>query len=72
MEKINAKIIPAPFLELGKNNSIDKGKEAFFNLFNKPIFASKHSINLGIIYAKSTDIRSLIDTFEKTSVNLAV
>lgn len=44
MYKLSAKTIPVPKLALGGNNAVDNGKEAFFNLFNKPIYASKHSV----------------------------
>jgi hypothetical protein len=56
MEKINAKIIGTPTLELGKKNTVDRGKEAFFNLFNKPIFAAKHKIDMGIIFFKGVQL----------------
>jgi len=72
MEKLKAKVMPAPMLELGKKNSVEKGKEAFFNLFNKPIFASKHDIACALIYFKGTDVNGLIDTFTRTSANLGV
>lgn len=72
MEVIKGKIIPNPRITLGEHNSIEEGKEGFFNLFNKPIFASKHSIKCGIIYFNGVDTRGLIDTFESTSRNLKV
>jgi hypothetical protein len=59
-------------MELGKGNCVEKGKEAFFNLFNKPIYASKHNINCAIIYFRGADISGMVDTFKKTSVNLRV
>jgi hypothetical protein len=60
MEKMTAKVIPAPLLKLGNRDSVEKGKEAFFNLFNKPIFMSKHEVRCAIIYFKGTDISALI------------
>jgi aubergine-like protein len=72
MEDLKAKIIPSPILELGRDNSVDRGKEACFNLFNKPIFASKHPINLAVIFQRGTDVRMVLDTFSKTSTNLGV
>jgi aubergine len=72
MEEIKAKIIPAPTLELGGKDRIDPGKESCFNLFNKPIFASKHPINLGVLFQRGTDIRQVLDTFTNTSRNLGV
>jgi len=50
LETIKGKIIPLPRLSLGDNKSVEEGKQSFFNLFNKPIYASKHSIRCGLIY----------------------
>lgn len=61
-----------PRITLGEDNAIEKGKEAFFNLFNKPIFSSKHSIRCGIVYFSGQDTGQLLDTFESTSRNLKV
>lgn len=72
METIKIKKIPTPKLELGNNNAVDQGKEAFFNLFSKPIYASKHSIKCAIIYFQSADVSAMIKTFTDTSRNLGV
>lgn len=69
---MKAKVISTPMLELGKDNCVDKGKEAFFNLFNKPIYSSKHNVNCAVIYFRGADINGLADTFKKTSNNLGV
>lgn len=52
-----------PRITLGEDNAIEKGKEPFFNLFNKPIFSSKHSIRCGIVYFSGQDTGQLLDTF---------
>jgi hypothetical protein len=72
MSKIQAKGIPVPQLQLGGMNSVEQGKESYFNLFNKPIYSSKHDIECGIVFFKGTDIRQLITVFESTSKNLKV
>lgn len=72
LTSITGKIIPMPKLALGDDNSVEQGKEAFFNLYNKPIYAGKHSVKCGIIYFNGVDTRPLIDTFESTSRNLHV
>jgi hypothetical protein len=72
LETIKGRIIPMPRITLGENNAIEEGKEAFFNLYNKPIYASKHSIRCGIIYFAGQDTRCLLDTFESTARNLRV
>jgi hypothetical protein len=50
---------------------VDRGKEAFFNLFNKPIFAAKHKIDLGMIYFKGTHLDSMIGIFKSTAANIS-
>ena len=50
LDAVEGKIIPMPRLKLGENNSVDEGKEAFFNLFNKPIYSNKHDIKCAILY----------------------
>ena len=72
LETIKGKIIPMPRLQLGENNSIEEGKEAFFNLFNKPIYSGRHGVRCGIIYFNGQDTRPILDTFESTSRNLRV
>ncbi len=47
------------------------GKEAFFNLFNQPIYANKHKVKLAIVYFRA-DLRDLLRTFDSTSRNLGV
>lgn len=55
---------------MGKNQKIESGKESFFNLFAQPIFASKHSLRVGIIYFRSSDVNELISVFDQTSKRL--
>ncbi len=71
MESFGAKVIPLPRLSLGDNHAVEDRKQTFFNLFNKPIFQSKHGILLGIVHAQ-IDLRDLLRTFENTSKNLKV
>ena len=63
LQKIEARIIPAPRLELGDHNSIEEGKQSFFNLYAKPIYASKHSITLGFIYFEGFDSNIIMNVF---------
>ena len=58
-EKIDAKQVPVPKLMLGKENAVEKGKEAFFQLFSKPIFSGKHEIPCTVISSKGADIRPM-------------
>ena len=62
-EKIDAKQCPVPTLELGKGNNIERGKESFFQLFNKPIFSGKHDIPCTILYGKGADVNPMVDVF---------
>ena len=71
MHELNARMIPVPRLALGEDQKVPEGKEAFFNLFSQPIYASKHKLKLAILYFRA-DIRDLIRTFENTSKNLHV
>ena len=50
LETVKGRLIPMPRINLGENRSVEEGKEAFFQLYRDPIFASKHSIKCGIIY----------------------
>jgi hypothetical protein len=50
LETVQGKIIPMPKLNLGDNYAVEQGKEAFFNLYNKPIYSSKHSVKCAILY----------------------
>jgi len=72
MCKFKAKAISTPKLMLGGSNHVDLGKEANFNLYNKPIFQCKHRINCTILHFKGSDINSLLGTFKTTSRNLGV
>ncbi len=65
------KTIPTPRIELGSDQKVQDGKEAFFNLFSQPIYQAKHKIKLAILYFRA-DLRDLIKTFESTSRNLQV
>lgn len=49
-----------------------KGKEAFFSLFDKPVFSGKHGINLAVVFQKGMDIGDMINTFTNTSKKLKV
>lgn len=68
---MKARSIKAPILELGGKNSVQEGKEAFFNLFRDPIYQPKHSIKLAILFWRA-DLRDMLSTFENTSKNLKV
>jgi hypothetical protein len=70
MENINARVMAAPTLELGKSNAVDRGREAFFQLYNKPIYNAKHAIDLGIICSKGAQLEFMLTTFENTSKTL--
>jgi hypothetical protein len=41
-------------------------------LFNKPIFANKYDVKLGVIFQGKTDTKGLLDVMEKTVDNLGV
>ena len=69
---ITGKVIHAPKIELGESHSIPEGKESFFNLFKDPIYGSKHSVKLGLIYFNTADVSAVTDTFRSTSSNLRV
>ncbi len=51
-------MINTPRLALGDDQKVQEGKEAFFNLFNQPIYASKHKVKLAILYFRA-DLRDL-------------
>lgn len=72
MSSIQAKAIPVPRLKLGKNNTVESGRESSFSLFNKPIFSAKHKVVCGIIMFKGTDLTQLLQTFTSTSKNLEI
>ena len=72
MEKFNAKLIPAPRITLGSNQAVDSGKESFFNLFAQPIYSSKHSLKVGMIYFRNSDVNQIIDLFQDTSRKLKI
>lgn len=55
LETVKGRIIPMPQLALGDNQAIPEGKQAFFNLFDKPIFSSKHNIKCGLIAFSGQD-----------------
>ena len=57
---------------MGNNNFVLKGKEAFFSLFDKPVFSGKHGINLAIVFGKGVDVQPMIGTFTNTARNLKV
>ena len=71
MHSFKAKYINTPRIALGDDQRFQDGKEAFFNLFSQPIYASKHKIKLAILFFRA-DLRELIRTFESTSRNLKV
>lgn len=72
MNKFQAKEIPKPALELGSNKFVERGKEAFFNLFAQPVYSGKHPINCVIVHPKNSDVTGLIGTLNSTSRNLRV
>ena len=49
LNKVSAKQISNPALELGNKNFVDKNREANFQLFGQPIFSSKHELTICII-----------------------
>ena len=57
MAKVHGRIIPKPMIELGSESSIQKGKESNFQLYNMPIFNSKHSVRLAVIYFSGFDTK---------------
>lgn len=72
METLNAKIIPAPKLRLGRDERVESGKESFFNLFSQPIYASKHNVKVGIIAFRSSSLSEIMDVFDNTSKRLDI
>jgi hypothetical protein len=60
LETVKGRIIPMPRLALGENQAVEEGKEAFFNLFNKPIFSNKHSVRCAIIAFSGQDTHQLL------------
>lgn len=72
LNRFQAKQIENPTLELGNKQVVQKGKEAFFNLFDKPIFQAKHNICVVILHTKYADVGGLVDTLTKTARNLKV
>jgi len=72
MNKVQAKQIPNPSLELGNKQFIEKNKEAFFQLHSQPLFSSKHNLTVTIIHTKNADIGPMITTLETTSRKLKV
>lgn len=69
---MKAKMIPPPRLRLGKDYKVENGKESGFSLFGQPIYSSKHSVRLAILYFRNADPRELISVMEDTSKNLGV
>jgi hypothetical protein len=72
LEQTKGRLIPTPRINLGDNNSVEQGKESFFQLHSTPIYASKHPIKCGVIYFANQDTRQLLDTFEETTKRLKV
>jgi hypothetical protein len=70
MEKINAQVIAAPIIALGRNKFVEDGKQAFFNLYSQPIYCGKHQVRLGIIYFNGVDVNNIGRIFEATAKNL--
>ena len=70
LNKVSAKQISNPALELGNKNFVDKNREANFQLFGQPIFSSKHELTICIIHTKYADVAPMIKTFEDTSKTL--
>ncbi len=72
LETVKGRLIPMPRINLGENRSVEEGKEAFFQLYRDPIFASKHSVKCAIIYFRGQETGPLIQTFDSTSRTLKV
>ena len=72
MNKVSAKQIANPPLQLGGSSYVEKNKESFFNLFGQPIYSGKHSVNACILHTKYADVSPLIGTLEQTSKKLKV
>ena len=72
MNKLSARKIPNPKLELGKNKFVEQGKESNFQLFGQPVFSGKHPLRVAIIHSKNADLTPMIKTFESTAKNLNV
>ena len=63
LNKVPARQISNPSLELGSKNFVEKNREANFQLFGQPIFSAKHDITLCIIHTKYADVQPMIATF---------
>jgi hypothetical protein len=72
MARFSAKLIPPPVLQLGKNETIPKGKEAFFQLFDKPVFSGKKDLLCGMVCGRSVDTKFLLETLHNTTKKLGV
>jgi hypothetical protein len=68
LNKMNTIHVSSPALELGKKQYVQKGKEANFQLYDKPLFQVKHALDIVVIFQKNCrDIPDMIKTFENTS-----
>ena len=70
LNKVPARQISNPSLELGGKTFVDKNREANFQLFGQPIFQAKHDLTICIIHTKYADVLGMIKTFEDTSKKL--
>jgi hypothetical protein len=59
MNKVAAKQISNPTLALGGKFTVEKGKEAFFNLFGQPIYQFKHRLDVCLLHTKYGDVKPL-------------
>ena len=70
LNKVPARQINNPSLELGDRKYVDKNREANFQLFGQPIFSAKHELTICIVHSKYADVSGMIKTFEDTSRKL--
>jgi len=72
MNRVSARQIANPPLQLGGTNFVEKNKESFFNLFGQPIYSGKHNVIVCILHTKYADVNALVGTLEQTSKKLKV
>ena len=68
--KANAYLMREPKLLLGSGNTVEEGRAASFQLFNKPLFDCTQDIKVLMVYFDSYDSRSLINIFTSTASNM--
>lgn len=70
LTKIQAKILPNPILQLGRNEKVEENKIASFMLFNKPLYSSEVPLRLCIINPQDYDTTPLKSLVTSTSNNI--